>query len=217
MFRACLVKLVRIMNDLWEFIQQCIDEQGIDDSHGLAHAKSCVEWVRLLFKEELEVNEDELKLAIYAAALHDMCDKKYTDVGKGLTKIREWLLQQGWSLEMSGALINIINTTSYSKLKRGMVDGSIVFPDHGIYNRVYHIVRHADLLDAYKVERCYLYQKHIVPDISDAECWLKVRALFDSRVLPYVRDGWISLPAAVKIAKELEVDAMKCLEAKMFN
>jgi hypothetical protein len=204
------------MNVLWEFVQQCIDEQGIDESHGLTHAKSCVEWVKLLFKEEHDVTDDELKLAIYAAALHDMCDKKYTDVGSGLTKIREWLLRQGWSLDLSNALINIINTTSYSKLKRGMVDGRIVFPDHGIYSRVYHIVRHADLLDAYKVERCYLYQKHIVPDISDEECWVKVRLLFDSRVLPYVSDGWISLPAAVRIAQGLEHEALRCIEAKSF-
>jgi hypothetical protein len=98
-----------------------------------------------------------------------------------------------------------------------MVDGCIVFPDHGIYNRAYHIVRHADLLDAYKVERCYLYQKHIVPDISDGDCWVKVRALFDNRVLPYVRDGWISLPVAVRIAKGLEKEAIKCLDARVFN
>jgi hypothetical protein len=205
------------MNALWEFIKQCIDEQGIDESHGLTHARSCVEWVKILYKDAHDVTDEELKLAIYAAALHDMCDKKYTDVDKGLNKIREWLLRQGWSLELSDALINIINTTSYSKLKKNMIDGRIVFPDHGIYNRVYHIVRHADLLDAYKVERCYLYQKHIVPAISDEECWAKVRALFDSRVLPYVCEGWISLPAAVKIAKELELGALKCIETRSFN
>jgi hypothetical protein len=205
------------MDALWEFIQICIEEQGIDESHGLTHAKSCVEWVKLLYKEELDVTDDELKMAIYSAALHDMCDKKYTDVTAGLNKIRTWLLIQGWSLELSTALINIINTTSYSKLKRAMIDGTIVFPDHGIYNRVYHIVRHADLLDAYKVERCYLYQKHIVPDISDEECWVKVQALFDTRVLLYIREGWISLPAAVRIAKGLEQEALQCLNTRGFK
>jgi len=205
------------MNALWEFIQVCINEQGIDESHGLIHAKNCVEWVKLLYNEENAVTDDELKLAIYSAALHDMCDKKYTEVNAGLNKIRTWLLIQGWSLELSTALIDIINTTSYSKLKRAMVDGRIVFPDHGIYNRAYHIVRHADLLDAYKVERCYLYQKHIVPDISDEECWVKVRALFDSRVLPYVSEGWITLPAAVRIAQGLELEARHRLASKTFN
>jgi hypothetical protein len=50
------------MNALWEFIQKCIDEQGIDESHGLTHAKNCVEWVKLLYKEEHDVSEDEINL-----------------------------------------------------------------------------------------------------------------------------------------------------------
>jgi hypothetical protein len=205
------------MEALWKFVEKCCVEQGIDESHGLKHAKACVEWVTKLLLDEDDVTEDERLMAIYAAALHDMCDKKYTDVDKGLLNIRQWLLQQGWSLDKSDILLNIINTTSYSKLKRAMVNGKIVFPDHGAYNRVYHIVRHADLLDAYLVGRCILYQQHISPNILDEECWAIARALFDVRVFPYVRDGWITLPVAVAYAKELEKEAIRCFDTKTYS
>lgn len=205
------------MEPLWVFINKCCLDQGIDESHGLKHSKGCVEWVNKLLSEEVDVSDEERKVAIYAAALHDMCDKKYTDVGTGLITIRQWLLSQGWSLALSDVLINIVNSTSYSKLKRAMVNGRIVFPDHGPFNRVYHIVRHADLLDAYRVGRCFLYQQHVSPNILDEECWAIVRALFNVRVFPYVSDGWITIPAAVRYAKELEAVALKCFETRTFE
>jgi len=204
------------MEALWQFIERCCVEQGIDESHGIKHSRGCVAWVEKLLLAEVEVTDEERQLAIYSAALHDMCDKKYTDVDLGLTKIREWLLSQGWSLELSGALVDIINTTSYSKLKRMVVDGRNVFPDHGIWNRVYHIVRHADLLDAYQVGRCYLYQKHVSPNILEEECWAVVKALFDVRVFPYISEGWISLPKAVEFAKELELVARQSIADRKF-
>jgi len=205
------------MDLLWEFIARTCIEQNIDESHGLKHSKGCVAWVeRLLLGEEM-VTEDERMLAIYAAALHDMCDKKYTDVGAGLEKIRLWLLEIGWADHLVKALLNIINTTSYSKLKASMVNGKIVYPDHGPYNRVYHIVRQADLLEAYIVGRCFIYQKHIVPDISDDDCWRSVRELFDKRVFKYVSDGWITNPIALSYVVDLERKAYECFDKRNYD
>ena len=167
--------------------------------------------------DEIGVSEEERLLAIYSAALHDMCDRKYTDVGAGLEKIRTWLIGQGWHKDMINALLNIINTTSYSKLKAAMVDGQFVFPDHGAYNRVYHIVRQADLLEAYIVGRCFIYQKHIIPDISDDDCWMKVRELFNKRVFRYVCDGWITNKTALSHVGELERIANECINERRFK
>ena len=203
------------MKPVWDFVERTCREQGIDDSHGLKHAKSCVERVRLLMEDEHDLTDEEVKMAYYACALHDMCDKKYTDVPTALVKLRQWLLEQDWSLSDTFVLLDIVNTMSYSKLKKTASEqGKIVYPDHGVWNRVYHLVRHADLLDAYVVGRCLLYTKHSLPDISDDTAWSIVEDLFDTRIFKYVSDGWIFLPAALEMVPVLEAGARVCFKTK---
>ena len=192
---------------LYKFIQECCNKHAIDESHGLKHAKGCVTWTEQLLANEPDVSEEEHKVAIYSAALHDMCDKKYTDPKSASITIHAWLLEEGWTQEMADALIAIITTMSYSMLKNAMICGTIVYPDHGKWQRAYHIVRHADLLDAYIVGRCFLYTQHIKPNISDEECWNIVEELFTIRVFRYVSDGWITLPLAIQYAADLEKHA----------
>lgn len=192
---------------LCEFVELCCEKYGIDESHGLKHAKGCVAWVEKLLAGETNVSEEERCMAMYSAALHDMCDKKYTDPAAASLYIREWLLQEGWSTEMADALLLIVNTMSYSKLKKEMSCEGPVYPDHGKWSRAYHLARHADLLDAYIVGRCFLYTQHICPDISVEDCWLQVEELFEARVFRYVSDGWITLPLAIDYAADLEITA----------
>lgn len=193
--------------ELTQFIERCCIEQSIDESHGMKHAKACVEWVEKLLSVEENVTEEERTLAIYSAALHDMCDKKYTNVEIASKKIHVWLIQQGWQKEMADVLIRIVTSMSYSSLKTKMVDGKPVFPDFGPWQRAYHIVRHADLLDGYLVGRCFLYTKHKHPRITDEVCWEIVKELFKVRMFRYVDEGWVSLPEAVKLAQGLELRA----------
>jgi hypothetical protein len=195
---------------LWEFISKMCVDYNIDDSHGLQHAQDCVVWVCVLHEN---LTSDELIVAIYAAALHDMCDKKYMNVSIGIAIINEWLITQKLDPEHIQAILNIISTMSYTYLKSQMVNGTIVFPDHGIYNNVYHLVRHADLLDAYKVNRCILYQQRLQPNISKNECLKCARTLFDTRVFKYVSDGWITLPNALLHVPDLTQTALHYFES----
>lgn len=195
------------MDELYAFIERCCIEQNIDESHGMKHAKACMVWAEKLLAEEKDVSDDERNLAIYGAALHDMCDKKYTDVLSATQNIHRWLTSQGWSNELADALVRIISSTSYSKLKQAMVDGKPTYPDMGKWTRAYHIVRHADLLDGYLVGRCYLYTKHIKPEISDEQCWEIVEDLFKIRMFKYVDDGWIFMPLAIEYAQQLDIRA----------
>jgi hypothetical protein len=188
------------MDRLYAFVEQCCKDYRIDASHGLQHAQGCVQWVERLLVDETDVSEDERRMAIYSAALHDMCDRKYVDPVEASERIGAWLRNEGWSDEMADALLGIVNTMSYSKLKAG----GGVFPNHGRWQRAYHLARHADLLDGYLVGRCYLYTKHIQPDIGEEECWTTVERLFQDRVFRYVTDGWISLPLAVVYASHME-------------
>jgi HD superfamily phosphodiesterase len=197
------------METLYDFIESLCREYKIDASHDLQHSIRCVAWVNRLADADPAFTVDERRMAIYAVALHDMCDAKYTDVYVASRRVRTWLCTNGWTEELADAIIHIITTMSYSKLRAAMVDAEIVYPDHGRWQAVYHIVRHADLLEAYRVDRCYLYQKHVRPDMSDDECWNNVAALFQRRVLKYVSDGWIFLDAALEHTDRLEAEARR--------
>jgi len=164
-----------------------------------------------------DLTQDERQVISYAIALHDMCDSKYTDTEVAAVKIKEWLLTQTVSEEICDAILAIIQTMSYSKLKKQMVNGQLVYPDHGPWQRSYHIVRHADLLDAYIVARCFLYNKHIYPDLNDDVTWSSVEVLFENRVFKYVSDGFIFYPKALELAAELTLEAQKTLKEKVFT
>jgi hypothetical protein len=161
-----------------------------------------------------DIYANERKFTLYGAALHDMCDSKYMDVTTGQAQIRNWLLDAAgdWSTEDADALISVIGTTSYSKLKKACAVGEdgkvmIVYPEHGKWQRAYHIIRHADLLDAYIVERCMLYNEHIYPDMPVEDSWARVIRIFDDRVFKYVSDGWLFYPSALALVPELEAAA----------
>lgn len=205
------------MDTLYAFIEQCCKEQRIDESHDLKHAISALRWAHILMDSFPDLTQNERQVISYAIALHDMCDSKYTDTTIAAVKIKEWLLMQTVSEEHCDAVLAIIQTMSYSKLKKQMVDGQPVYPDHGKWQRAYHIVRHADLLDAYVVARCFLYNKHIYPDLDDDVTWSAVDLLFENRVFKYVSDGFIFYPKALELAAELTVVAQKTLKERKFT
>ena len=196
------------------FILECCIRYNIDESHGIKHAKACLKWADMLIQSNPDLTEAESRMALYAAGLHDMCDKKYTEPLEASERIFIWLTEQEWSHEDAEALIHIINTMSYSWLKSQTVNGVPAYPDHGKWQRAYHIARHADLLDGYIVARCFLYGKHVSPYISDEECWRNVKNLFENRVLKYVSDGWIFLPEAITFATLLDTAARRDLKMR---
>lgn len=199
------------MQELFDFVQYNCDTYGIDESHGLKHAMGTVTWAERLMAAQSDISPNERLVIIYAAALHDMCDSKYRESYEvACDEIRTWLLRQGWSDELVSALIAIITTMSYSKLKR-LATG---YPDHGEWTRAYHIVRHADLLEGYKVVRCYLYSVRRLPGASEEELWLETAKIFNERVFKYVSDGWLFLPAALAYVPDLECEARRCLKER---
>lgn len=200
------------LTELFNFVEMTCAKWNIDESHGLKHSYGIVWWAEKLMADCSDISDDERSMIIYAAALHDMCDSKYRNVDDACSEIHDWLTLQGWSEPMIDALISIITTMSYSKLKKMNVSCSkIVYPNHGPWQRAYHIVRHADLLEAYKVVRCYLYSMHRCPGLSEDELWLETQKIFDTRVFKYVSDGWIFLDSALKYVPELEAEARRCL------
>jgi hypothetical protein len=205
------------MDLLFNFIEQQCVKYGIDESHGLKHAKGTMMRANEILLTLSEVSEEERMITLYSAALHDTCDSKYTPVNEAANEIGFFLRSQHWQPSQINALIRIITSMSYSKLKKSIVSGRIEFPSHGKWQRAYHVARHADLLEGYIVARCILYNQHIFPEKSENEHWKRASELFSERVFTYISDGWIFLSGAIELAKPLIQEAHRCLEEKSMD
>lgn len=210
------------MNQLFFFIEQMCIHYNIDESHGLKHAKGTYARAQQILSKCKNVSDEERRMALYSAALHDTCDHKYTDIKDSTKKIREWLLLQGWTRKDANSLIKIVTTMSYSKLKANVIhlqDNTTValYPDHGKWQRAYHIARHADLLEAFIVARCILYDRHIKPCLDEKDHWERAIHLFNERVFKYVTDDWLFMPEALCFVPALHQEAFECLLFKSMN
>lgn len=204
--------------ELFQFIEKMCQKYMIDESHGLKHAKGTIQRALSILATYDNVLEEERQIVIYAAGLHDMCDHKYTHVETSSNEIKKWLLGiKEWKESHVNAVIKIITTMSYSQLKINRLTGGSGFPNHGQWQRAYHAVRHADLLEGYIVARCILYNKHIHPDFTDSQHWQRAEELFEKRVFQYVPEGWIFIPAALQQAAVLEAEARRCLRERSLD
>jgi len=205
------------MDTLFSFISRQCEKYGIDESHGLKHAKGTLIRANEILKSFTDVHEKERKITLYAAALHDTCDSKYTPLEQSVHEVSYFLRSQGWPLDEITALVRIITTMSYSKLKKSMHLEHKVYPNHGKWQRAYHVARHADLLEGYIVARCVLYNQHIFPGKSEEEHWQRALDLFSERVFTYIPEGWLFLPGALEMAATLEQEAIRCLKQRSMD
>ena len=155
-FMASALSLSSIINRAFQYVGETIKLYKFDESHGLKHSMEVFGYAKRIYESELKTNPflEEQQEIIFAAAIgHDMCDKKYMDETEGVKKYKSYLsdTMRPEDLEIMG---KIISTMSYSKVK---VHG---YPDLGKYQLAYHIVREADLLAAYDIDRCIMYTMH---------------------------------------------------------
>lgn len=205
------------MDLLFNFIEDQCMKYNIDKSHGAKHAWGTAIRAKQILKTLDDVSDEEERVAIYSAALHDTCDSKYCPIKEATADIQRFLLNLQWSQEDIEAVLSIITTMSYSKLKKNMKEGVIQFPSHGKWQRAYHVARNADLLEGYIVARCVLYNKHIFPLKTDDEHWERANQLFNERVFTYVSEGWVNLPGALKMVPTLEKEARRCLSERLMD
>ena len=205
-------------DQLFLFIETMCQQYNIDESHGLKHAKGTMNRALAILTSFSDILDQERRIVLYAAALHDMCDHKYTDVAQSSKQIKAWLLyNQQWNEADASIVIKIITTMSYSQLKMNRLCGIAGYPDHGVWQRAYHIVRHADLLEGFIVARCVLYNRHIHPEMTEDQHWLRAEELFRTRVFLYISESWIFIPAALKDAIWLTKEAERCLRDRSLD
>jgi HD superfamily phosphodiesterase len=150
------LSLTPLLNRAFHYVCEITELYNIDESHGLKHSMEVFGYAKRIYESELLKNpflEEQQEIIFSAAIGHDMCDKKYMDESEGIKKYKSYLsdIMRPEDLEIMG---EIISTMSYSKVKaRG-------YPDLGEYQLAYHIVREADLLAAYDIDRCIMYTMH---------------------------------------------------------
>lgn len=217
MYPKDFILTLRKMDLLFNFIEQQCLKYSIDESHGSRHAWGTALRAKKILKTLEEVSEEEERVAIYAAALHDTCDSKYCPVQEAAKEIEGFLLDIKWIPEEIKAVLSIITSMSYSKLKKNVIDGLIHYPNHGKWQRAYHVARNADLLEGFIVARCVLYNRQLYPKKSEVEHWERAEEVFNQRVFTYVSEGWINLPGSLEMVPELEKEARRCLRYKLLD
>jgi HD superfamily phosphodiesterase len=169
---------------LFNFIVFMINKLKIDESHGLLHSMSVLNYAHEIYKSELK-NSPELensKEIIYiSAALHDVCDKKYISELEGIKEV-ETFLNKEIPVENSKIITEIISTMSYSTVKKNG------FPNLGKYQMAYHIVREADLLASLDFDRCMTYSMlKLNGTVYDA--FYESEKLFNNRMFKHSNDN----------------------------
>jgi len=199
--------LMNLLNWGFKYVMETSKIFNIDESHALKHSMEVFGYAKKMYdieKEKQPFLENQKNIIYMAAIGHDMCDKKYMNEQEGILKYQKHLspIMIPDDLEIMG---KIISTMSYSKVK---VNG---FPELGDYQLAYHIVREADLLAAYDLDRCVIYKMYH-NNVEYKEALKDAFQLFDNRVLKMREDNLFTTEFAKKESIILHEKALKELE-----
>ena len=180
---------------------------NIDESHSLKHSMEVYNFALRIYESELPMNsylEEQKDIIVVAAILHDTIDKKYVAEEDGIEEIRKYL-NDFMTPEKLSVIFQIITTMSYSTVKKNG------FPLLGNYQLAYHIVREADLLAAYDIDRCIMYSMY-----KKNENYLKALdtaiVLFEHRVFRHRKDRLFVTNYSKKLSVKLHKKAKKDID-----
>lgn len=205
---------MKILPAIIQFVQLTSLKYNIDDSHGLSHSMNVLHYTNQIYQSLVHVHsklKEQEPIIFTSALIHDMCDKKYMKPKDGLDQIQSFLTYKLKPHEIR-AIENIITTMSYSKVK---TDG---FPNLGDYQMAYHIVREADLLTAYDIDRSIIYhlyksKKGAMKTGDFEESYQNARELFEMRVLQHHRDNLFVTNYSKKKGAELHDQALEKIKS----
>ena len=169
--------IFNLVNIGFNYVVKTSELYKIDESHALKHSMEVYGLAKKILESELDSNPylDKQREIIYMASIgHDMCDKKYMNEKEGIINYQNYLSDYMTASDLD-VMGKIIGTMSYSKVK---VNG---YPDLGEYQLAYHIVREADLLSSYDIDRCIMYRMNR-NDINYTAALVEALELFDYRV-----------------------------------
>jgi HD superfamily phosphodiesterase len=172
----------------------------IDESHSLKHSMEVMRFAYEIFTSELPKNPylaEQETIILVAAILHDMCDRKYVpDEAVAIQEIRDFMAGHLTEKELD-VIVSIVTTMSYSKVKKNG------YPELGEWQLAYHIVREADLLAAYDIDRCVIFGM-AVTKLNYTDAFARASEIYRERVLTYRSDGLFVTEYSKRKSLELE-------------
>ncbi len=180
---STMANLINLINRGFKYVIDTSNHYKIDESHALKHSMEVYGFAKRIYESEIKNNPqlEEQREIIYMSAIgHDMCDKKYMDEKEGIDRYKNYLTSYMSSADLE-IMEKIIGTMSYSKVK---ANG---YPNLGEYQLAYHIVREADLLAAYDIDRCIMYSMH-KESVEYSVALKRALELFDNRVFRMRQD-----------------------------
>lgn len=202
------------------YAEECISKHGYDSSHDMQHFDNVCNYAKQIVDEDYPTGtlvegmkrEDSILLLIIACFSHDLIDTKYVNgeeaVKQLIAKYREFCCMEaltwfiaGGGYELPEGLdvetwIFLIENMSYSK----EVKGGVVVPDR--LRLIMSILRDADKLDAYRVERVIAYQSRKCNTETERLGWIKT--ILVKRILMY-KDKWLKTACAKRLAPPLHL------------
>ena len=202
------LSLVNLINIGFKYVMDTSQLYKIDESHAVKHSMEVYGLAKNIYESEFKINPylEKQREIIYMASIgHDMCDKKYMNEKEGIIRYQEYLSEfmMPCDLEVMG---QIIGTMSYSKVK---ANG---YPELGEYQLAYHIVREADLLAAYDIDRCIMYRMHS-SNANYSSALLEALELFDYRVFKMREDKLFITKYSKRESLKLHKKAIKDVES----
>jgi HD superfamily phosphodiesterase len=173
-----------IVNVAFQYVINTSKKYNIDESHALKHSMDVFHYANKILLSELPNNrflDKQTDIISASAIVHDMCDKKYVNEKAGMIEL-DHFMKDYMTLGQREMVTNIISTMSYSTVK------SNGYPDLGAYQLAYHIVREADLLTAYDIDRCIIYGI-MHEKLSYTTAVKRALDLFETRELKYRSDN----------------------------
>jgi len=196
-----------IIDKAFELVMILCKKFNIDESHSLKHSMEVYNFALRIYESELPMNsylEEQKDIIVVAAILHDTIDKKYVAEEDGIEEIRKYL-NDVMTPEKLSVIFQIITTMSYSTVKKNG------FPLLGDYQLAYHIVKEADLLAAYDIDRCIMYSMY-----KKNENYLKALdtaiVLFEHRVFRHRKDRLFVTNYSKKLSVKLHKKAKKDID-----
>ena len=200
--------LMPLINYTFSYVNKVTKLFNIDESHGLKHSMDVFHIANKIYNSEVKENpylKKQEDIIYVSAIVHDMCDKKYMNEKQSITMMNNYMTSYLPKFKLD-IISTIISSMSYSKVKQ------YGFPDLKEYQLAYHIVREADLLSAYDIDRCIIYGME-VEKLDYISALKRSIELFDNRVLKYRSDKLfktkyskdLSLKLHNKLLKDIEI------------
>lgn len=196
------------------FVQEICNKYDIDESHGIQHSFGTMHYASIITdyyiaRKIILINGmDQVRascLILITAFIHDMVDNKYIEQTNTIFEVNDKIVQMlntleyNFDMEEIHMITNIMINMSYTKRKKMKAEGSDI--DIGKCQLALEIVRDADLLEGYNIDRCKQYSSNKLK-YRCKELHMNVYELMSERVLAY-KERDISTEVGKKIANIL--------------